>query len=158
MDNLIIRKATLNDLNNIQELNNKLFDLEIDNYDDTLVKNWALSNDGRLYFEDLINNCFVIVAEINNEIIGYLAGSINDKGAYEKIRYGEINNMYINENYRGLNIGKKLINEFKNYCVNNDINNLIVTASYKNNNAINFYKKNGFKEFNLTLTLDVNEK
>lgn len=145
MDNLIIRKATLNDLNNIQELNNKLFDLEIDNYDDTLVKNWPISKEGKIYFEDLITNHFVIVAQINNEIIGYLAGSINEKGSYENVRYAEINNMYISDKYRGLSIGEKLINNFKSYCILNGINNLIVTASYKNNNAINFYKKMGLK-------------
>lgn len=158
MEKLIIRKATLNDLVNVQELNNSLFDLEINNYDDTLVKDWPLSNEGKLYFEDLITNHYVLVAQIDNEIIGYLSGSINEKGSYEHVRYGEINNMYISDKYRGLNIGKKLINNFKNYCISNGINNLIVTASYKNNNAINFYKKNGFEKFNITLTLDINEK
>lgn len=116
MNNLIIRKATLNDLSIVQELNNNLFELEIENYDDTLVKNWSLTTEGKNYFEDLIINNYVIVAEKDNKIIGYLAGTINDKGSYENIRYGEVNNMYISDGFRGLNIGKKLINEFKTYC------------------------------------------
>ena len=48
--------------------------------------------------------------------------------------------------------GKSLINNFKDYCKSNGINNLKVTASYKNKNAIEFYKKSGFEEFDLTLT------
>ena len=60
--------------------------------------------------------------------------------------------MYIMSDYRGNKIGKRLIDEFKKYCKKNNINNLIVTASYKNKSAINFYKNNEFEEFNLTLT------
>lgn len=150
-----IRKATINDLKNIQELNNKLFNLERDNFDPTLVRNWPLTKEGELYFEDLIKNNYVIVAILNEEIIGYLAGSINEKGSYEEIAYGEINNMYINENNRGLGIGKKLIDNFKKYCKENNINNIKVEASAKNKNALNFYKKNGFEDFNITLTMEI---
>ena len=49
--------------------------------------------------------------------------------------------MLIKENCRGYGIGKKLINSFKNYCKENNISNVKVTASYKNHDAINFYKK-----------------
>ena len=63
--------------------------------------------------------------------------------------------MLIKENCRGYGIGKKLINSFKNYCKENNISNVKVTASYKNQDAINFYKKNGFSEFDLTLTMKI---
>jgi len=158
MKNLLIRKANINDLSYIQELNNNLFDLELENYDPTLVKDWAISNDGKMYFEDLINNNFVVVALLDDEIVGYLAGTINEKGTYENIQYGEINNMFIKDSCRGYGVGKSLVNEFKNYCKENNINNLIVTASSKNLNAINFYKKNGFEDFNLTLTMNIDNE
>ena len=155
MNDLIIRKATIDDLKDIINLNNKLFKLEKENYDNTLVEDWPLSEGGKEYFKDLILNHFVIVAIIGNKIIGYLAGSINDKGSYEEIQYGEINNMYIDENYRKYGIGKKLIDEFKTYCINNNIYNIKVEASYKNISAIEFYHKNGFIDFNLTLTTNI---
>ena len=158
MKNLIIRNADLKDLEIIQKLNNELFDLELKNYDTTLVKDWAISNEGKKYFEDLINNHFVVVALLDDEIVGYLAGTINEKGSYENIQYGEINNMFIKDSYRGYGVGKALVNEFKMYCKSKGINDLIVTASSKNKNAINFYKKNGFEEFNLTLTMNIEEE
>lgn len=158
MKNLIIRNADLKDLEIIQKLNNELFDLELKNYDTTLVKDWAISNEGKKYFEDLINNHFVVVALLDDEIVGYLAGTINEKGSYENIQYGEINNMFIKDSYRGYGVGKALVNEFKMYCKSKGINDLIVTASAKNKNAINFYKKNGFEEFNLTLTMNIEEE
>lgn len=158
MKNLIIRNADLKDLEIIQKLNNELFDLELKNYDTTLVKDWAISNEGKEYFEDLINNHFVMVALLDDEIVGYLAGTINEKGSYENIQYGEINNMFIKDSCRGYGVGKALVNEFKMYCKSKGINDLIVTASAKNKNAINFYKKNGFEEFNLTLTMNIEEE
>lgn len=155
MENVEIRKALINDLDVIRGLNNELFKLEKENYDPTLVNNWPLSEEGKEYFEDLINNHYVIVAIINNEIVGYLAGSINEKGSYEEIQYGELNNMLIKDTYRGYGIGKQLINNFKEYCKSKGINNIKVVASCKNKGAINFYRKNGFEDFDITLTMEI---
>lgn len=158
MDNILIRRATINDLQAIQKLNNSLFELEKENYDSTIVRGWPLSADGKNYFEDLIKNNYVILAMVDDLIVGYLAGTINEKGSYEEIQYGEINNMFINDEYRGYGIGKKLVNSFKMYCKDNNILNLKVTASFKNKNAIGFYKNNGFEEFDLTLTTNIEEE
>ena len=157
VENIIIRRATINDVNYIQNLNNELFKLEKEKYDTTLVLNWPLTQEGKEYFEELINNQYVIVVAIENNIIGYLAGSINKKCSYEAIQYGEINNMFIKEEYRRYGIGRKLINSFKDYCRSNNINNLKVVATSKNRNAIDFYKKNGFDNFNLTLTMNMDD-
>lgn len=105
----------------------------------------------------MIENSYTIVAIINDEIVGYLAGSINKKVSYEEIQCGEINNMFIKNQYRGKVIGKILINNFKEYCISIGINNLIVTASAENINAIGFYRRNSFKDFNLTLTVELSK-
>ena len=65
--------------------------------------------------------------------------------------------MFINSEYRGYGIGKLLINDFKKYCIANGIKDLIVTASAKNINAIEFYRRNGFENFNITLTMNIEE-
>lgn len=155
MNNVIIRRATIEDLKTIQTLNNNLFELEKENYDSTLVKDWPLSEEGKEYFSDLINNHYVIVAILDNVIVGYLAGSIEEKGSYVEAQYGEINNMLVSDEYRGYGIGKSLINSFKEYCKSNNISNIKVVASYKNKNAIEFYRKNGFEEFDVTLTVKI---
>lgn len=157
MNNVLIRKATLKDLTIIQNLNNDLFKLEKENYDSTLINDWPLTDEGKMYFKDLIENQYVIVGIINNEIIAYLAGSINQQGSYEEVQYGEINNMLVKDKCRGLGIGKLLIDNFKTYCKEKNIHNLKVEASARNINAVNFYKKNGFETFNVTLTTDISK-
>lgn len=152
MDDILIRKANIEDLKSIQELNNDLFNLEIDNYDPTLVKDWPYSKEGYEYFYNIIKDEYVIVAVKSNEVIGYLAGGIKEKGSYTNIQYGEIENMLVKGEYRKLGIGRMLINNFKEYCKSNKINNIKVVASYKNKNAIKFYHINGFEEFEVTLT------
>lgn len=146
------RKATIDDLKDICTLNNKLFKLEKENYDETLVDNWPLTTPGKDYFKEMILINYVQVAVINEKIIGYLAGSFNEKTSYENVQYGEINNMYIDEKYQGQKIGSTLIDNFKKYLKNNNISSIKVIASYKNLNAIKFYKRNGLEEFNVELT------
>lgn len=155
MKSITIRKATIDDLKAIQELNNDLFKLEKENYDPTLVVDWPLSETGKVYFTDLIQNHYVIVALDNNHIIGYLAGSIDEKESYTEVEYGEINNMLVKDEYRGYGVGKILINDYKEYCKSIGIKNMKVVASYKNKNAVEFYHKNGFEEFEVTLTAKI---
>ncbi len=126
---IVIRKATLEDLKVVQDLNYKLFDFEHKN--------------------------FVWVAIDNDKIIGYLAGimksynSINAKSA-------EVDNFYIEEEYRRLGIGKRLVNEYKEYCKSKGIDTIYVTANAKNKNARSFYQASGFNdEYEVTYKMKI---
>ena len=88
MNNIIIRNAVISDLETIQKLNNSLFELEKEKYDSTLIGNWPLTDEGKKYFFDLIKNHYVIVAEQEKSIVGYLAGTIIEKGLYEELQSG----------------------------------------------------------------------
>jgi len=146
---MIIRKATLNDLERIQELNNELFNLEIENFDEYLIKNWPLSEEGKKYFENAIKECFVVVAEVDNKIVGYLLGDECDI-PYYNFKIAELCNMCVDSNYRKQGIGHSLYMEFEKHYNINGINHFMVTASFKNESAKAFYKKMGFKEANST--------
>jgi len=149
--NVDVRKANINDLGDIQNLNNSLFELEYNNYDDTLKLGWPLEEEGEEYFKDMIENNIVYVAETNGKIIGYLAGSISEQISYIIETFAELDNMCVNEEYRRYGVGTLLMNEFKKYCKDNNIENIKVTASAKNTKAIQFYMKNGFEDYNVTL-------
>lgn len=152
---VIIRRADISNLKDIQELNNKLFELEYKEFDPSLKVGWPYEKEGTEYFSDMLNNEVVFIAEANNKIVGYLAGSINVEQSYNTRTLAELDNMYILEEYRKYGIGSKLVNELKTYCRSLGIQELKVTASYKNINAINFYRKNGFEDFDLTLKMEL---
>ena len=148
---MLIRKATLKDLQRIQELNNQLFELELANFDKYLIKDWPLSKEGKEYFENAIKDSFVIIAEIDDKVVGYLLGEVSDIPYYD-FKIAELCNMCIDSNYRKQGIGKALYKEFEKSFNEQGITHFIVTASFKNESAKAFYKKMGFEEANSTFT------
>lgn len=146
-----IKKADSTYLKDIQDLNNQLFELEYNNFDSALKVGWTFEKDGEKYFNNMLNNEIIYIALDKDKVIGYLAGSINIQGSYVTKSLAEIDNMFVLEQYRKYGIGTKLINAFKDYCSQNKIEELKVTASAKNKNAIGVYMKNGFNEFEITL-------
>lgn len=155
MNNINIRKANISDLKQIQELNNELFKIEYANYDSDLIIEWPFTEKGTNYFIDMINNQVVFVAEIDNNIIGYLAGTLDKKFSYVYKKTAEIDNIFILDKYRNTGIGTILISEFKKICKEKDVKRIIVTAASKNINAIEFYKKQGFEDKKLTLKVEI---
>jgi hypothetical protein len=72
MEETFVRKAVLDDIDDIIKLNKILFDLEYDNFDNTLDTNWPMSNEGTNYYKEAIINDITLVAVYNNTIVGYL--------------------------------------------------------------------------------------
>ena len=153
MKEIKIRKATIDDLPTILTLNNKLFKYEMDRDLDNYIPNWAFGKESTEYFSDLIENQFVIIAEIDNNPIGYLAGSVylDDTYSYYEGKTADLDNMYIEEEYRHFGIGSKLVNSFFEWCREKQAQRIFVTATLGNDNTISFYKKHGFKELNIEL-------
>lgn len=105
---LLIKKATINDLKDIQRLNRELFEKEFTDFDNTLNLDWAFSETGEEYFRDHItdaSNC-VFIALADGVIIGYLAGSLNEENSYRMPFNGaELENMFVLDAYRSQGIG-----------------------------------------------------
>ena len=141
--NLEIRKATMKDLKSIQQLKNDL---------DTYIKDWALGEKGREYFSDLIQNQYVLIALCDKKAVGYLAGSIYQDDTYSYYVGGtcELENMFVCEEYRKYGIGTKLVNSFFEWCKSKNAKRCFVTATLGNENTIQFYRKKGFVDLNIT--------
>ncbi len=158
LDKVVLEKATIKDLEYIQKLNRKLFVREFEKYNKLLNIEWTFGEKGTKYFKELIQNNFVHVAKINNNIIGYLAGSIHNVNECFTEKFAEIENMYIENQYRRLKIGSKLIIKFKEWCKANNIEYIKVSAWSQNIEAINFYKNNNFIAYEKTLICKLEEK
>ena len=71
-ENIIIRKATIDDLDKVQKLNEKLFLREVEKFNKFLNVKWTFSEKGKAYFEGLIKNDFLYVAALDNIIVRIL--------------------------------------------------------------------------------------
>lgn len=75
--NIEIKRADITYLRDIQNLNNKLFELEYNNFDPALKVGWTFEQEGTKYITSMLNNQIVYIALDKNIVVGYLAGSIN---------------------------------------------------------------------------------
>ncbi len=150
---LEIRKATIKDLNGILRLNFDLFKKEYKEYDKTLNLKWTYT-EGKKYFKSRITGkqSFLEIAEYDGKIIGYLVGALKDNPSHRnKERYAELENMMIESALRGQGIGKKMTRNFFVWCKKNNAHLMGVKASIGNKNGIEFYRKLGFKDYDLIL-------
>ena|SRR3989344_3576827 len=152
--NIIYRKAALNDLKSIQKLNFELCKKEFKEFDNTINYKYALQKKGADYFKKRITrkDGFAFVALDENKIIGYIVGGIADIEDYRNIKkLGEAENMIIDESYRGKGIGSMLFKEFIAWCKSKKIHRVKVVISATNKKSIDFHKKMGFSDYNVTL-------
>ena len=154
MDNFIIRKAKQSDLKEIIRLNYDLFKKEYKDFDKTLNMGWTHKAGKKIFKEKISDskNSFLEVIEYKGKIIGYLCGSLDIIADYRnKKKYGTLDNMFIEKRFRGSGLGTKITQNFVNWCKNKKVSIISVTASSKNKPTIEFYRKNGFADYDLVL-------
>src|ERR1019366_3068235 len=141
-----IRKAEINDLKVIQNLNHKLFLWDY-GCDQTLNTDWPYQEAGVNYFEKKISGelsvCFV--AEQDGHIVGYLIGHVDKKiDKADTILRCELENIYIDEAARSEGVGRLLVQELTKWCKEKGAQSMFVSVYYHNDNAVSFYKACGF--------------
>ena len=153
-----IREATIEDLKDIQTLNLRLFERECERFDNTLDTEWTFGEKGTKYFKKKITgkDDLALVATIDNKIIGYLVAAKYRAYNFRTVKYlAEIENMLVLNEYRGMKIGAKLVEEFIKWAKEKKVDRITVTASAGNVKAINFYRKVGFEDYDITLEGDI---
>ena len=88
-------------------------------------------------------NSMIIVAQLNDEIIGYIEFTIANDTSYKKKL--AINEIVVEEEYRGLGVGHQLMIEAEKYAI--DYNAAFIVAIYNKykDEEVNFYNRQGFK-------------
>ena len=121
----MIKKLTSDDINYIEQI----FNLEKE-----IFKSSAFS---KSYLNTLIkgDNSFVYVYLIDSKVCGYLI-VLDSIDVYEILAIATV------EEYRNKGIAQKLLNKIK-------IKNIFLEVRESNQTAINFYKKNKFKEISI---------
>lgn len=153
-----IKEAATENFKDIQNLNHMLFKKEYDEFDDTLNINWPVSKTGEDYYKERIKEkvgC-AFVAYVDDKIVGYLIGVLEKADSTRNIdRLAELENMFVLEEYRNFGIGTYLFKAFYKWSKNSNIKRLKVISCSENKGAINFYRRNGFKDNNIILETDI---
>ena len=152
---MIIRKANYNDTKTL----NKFLTLLIKDerqYDLGIDENFTVTNMYENYIED--SNKLLIVAEENDEIVGYLYGIIKPKDATYKYIIAKLEALYIDNNYRNKKIATSLIEYFKKWAISKNANKLEVNVWSNNIKAKSLYEKKNFKTTSETLTIDLTNR
>ncbi|UGS21899.1 GNAT family N-acetyltransferase [Flavobacterium cyclinae] len=96
-------------------------------------------------FEEKLQKGFpIIVAEMNNEVVGF--------GYYSEFRFREAykftveHSVYANKNVIGKGIGKLLLTELIEKAKQQNLHTMVGVIDSENTNSIDFHKKFGFEE------------
>ncbi len=150
-----IRKAAIKDMKAVQRLSQLLFETDFE-HDPTLNCKWTFGKDGKKYFSSQIRTGNVFVAVDNKKIVGYLSCIAYKSESWRKLdKIGELDNMFVLQEYRSQGIGKMLFQEFVSWCKSKKIRRIKVAALAQNTRAIEFYRKNGFRDHDLALETDI---
>lgn len=152
--NVSIRRATKRDYKSISELLQILHVLHVKNRDDVYLENDNILTENQ-YMNILKNDNKMIYVAINQDIvIGYILSSmikIDQSSVCKKDKILYIDEIIINNKYRRMGIGKRLIEYIKQKGNDIGCKTVQVNVWSFNNCAIEFYKKNGFTTRNIRL-------
>lgn len=147
-----IRHADVNDLVSIVEMNRALFVEDGGNRDPFINVNWPCE-EGLDSFSGHVTsrNSVVLVAEIGDDIVGYLIGYVRNGGTIRPGRIAELESMFVRSTHRRAGIGHRLVERFVAWSYACGAERISVTAYVANDRAIRFYRHMGFAPLNLSL-------
>ncbi len=144
---MIIRQATIKDLENVKEIRKEFFIDEL-KYNSALNANWVNRGLGIDTYKILSGKhsiCYIAVEK--NKIIGYAAGGIEKLPAFYKFRKrGHLFSIFIKKNYRGRGIGKKLMQKVNGWFSKNNIEYKVLFVFPRNRNSHKIYKHVGYED------------
>lgn len=134
-DTIQIRKINKNDLERAFELLNELNEGDLDR--ETFLRNF----DQKVQDE----NSYCICAANGDEIIGILFSEFRSK-FYDSKKRLYVEDLIVDEKYRGRGVGEKILLELVEYAKNNNCGSIELTSVLENEAAHRFYEKNNFKK------------
>lgn len=147
-----IRYANLDDTKIVNNFLTRLIQDE-KQYDCNINENCVVLS----LYENLIvneNNC-ILVAEVENYLVGYLYGYMQDITDAYLFPIAKLEAMFVDETNRNNGIGNALIKEFKTWAAGKNAKYIELKVCNNNKSAINLYNKNGFKNVKHIMQLEI---
>ncbi len=152
---MIIRKATLNDLETLLRFEQGVIEAERP-FDSTLKKEFTHYYD----LEEMIklSSVEVVVAELDGEIVGSGYARIEHSKPYLKHKqHVYLGFMYVDPNHRGKEINKKIIEALKDWAFSQNIPELRLDVYAENASAIKAYEKAGFTKHMVAMRMNLQD-
>ncbi|MCP4611537.1 MAG: GNAT family N-acetyltransferase [Planctomycetes bacterium] len=156
---VVIRKAVVEDVSSIIELWKELMDFHKER--DRIFSRSATGHER--FSEYLITNIqsdmsCVFVAADGKDLVGYCMAKISKyPPVLEQQAYGEIDSIAVTENYRRSRIGKRLLNEIREWYSEEGISRIEARVSKYNKAGIEFWAEMGFTPYLETVFMEVQQ-
>lgn len=132
MGKIVIRKAVVADLEQIQKLNRELIESDT-NHDKLLNLDWP-NKQGKKFLKKRINGgkfvCFV--AKNGKRIVGYIAGSVKKTESWRPVKRTELEEMFVEKSYRRKGAGSRLVKEFMKWSKSKSADRIVVIVYASN--------------------------
>ena len=154
-DNIEIRRATLEDVEALQNLNDKAFILN-PKFDPDLKLDWAQTGAGPAYFKGLmdVEEKICYAAEDGDKLVGYIA--VKKESFDHRIsKYIEIENIGIIPDLHRSGLGAELLDVAQQWGGKKGATKVILTCFSKNFGALRFYDAQGFEPIDIILEKDL---
>ena len=152
--NIKIRDARESDLPVLKWFQSKLIVFEKP-FDDTIIDGNTRYYNPKSCLKSKKN--LMLVAEDNGKVIGGGFCKIEKEPNWSKNKNrGHIGVLFVEKEYRRKGIGSRIIDELVKWLKKKNITDVRIQVYSKNTNAINAYKKYGFKEHILEMRLNTN--
>lgn len=146
--NYLVRTAGFQDIPKLISLLRILFSIEKDFTADEAKQRQGLE----LMLKD--HKRCVMVAEFNHDVVGMCTAQIvisTAEGGYAAL----VEDMIVDEGYRGQGIGGALLTSIEQWAINHDVKRLQLVADRNNTRALDFYRA---LEWNTTQLISLHKK
>jgi len=151
MEKIIIKKVTLNDLDRLQKSSRQTFSetFAAKNTEENMRKYLEEGFSTKKLTDELNNKeSAFYFAELNGEVVGYI--KLNSGQSQTELKDEtalEIERIYVLKEFHGKNVGQLLYQKAVDIAREKDVDYVWLGVWEENERAINFYRKNGFVEF-----------
>jgi ribosomal protein S18 acetylase RimI-like enzyme len=148
---MIVREATLHDLEDIRRLGHLLARSEYESgFDPDIDPDWAFSDAATRHTAQRItdDDCITLVAVDADEVVGFLMGSIREA---KRGPTGALESMLVLPHYRKRGIGTRLVERFLDWARRRHLQCVTVAVAPANEAAVALYRHMGFQEQTLIL-------
>ncbi len=121
-------------------------------YDETIDSTFVVE-DFYCHIKDDNKKC-LLMAKDGDKRVGFIYGYLQPLDG-KKENIAQIDALYVDEHYRHLGIGQKLISEFSNWAKEQNANKIEINVMEQNIGARKLYYKVGFKDKRRTLIWNI---